>query len=181
MTGLDSRVLLEPVDGSAGPLLRLADDRLVPGQGYGEHAHRDVDVVAVVLAGSVVHRWGRRAVLGAGDVGLLRAGAGLVHDEVAGDAGAHVVQTYLRAADPGAAPAHDVRVAPQGWVDLGRSDARLWLASPGSGERVELPPGLWVVRRADEVTAAPGEGALTGPATVCVWQLDTARPAWAGC
>ena len=179
MTTPESRVLLEPVDGSAGPLLRLADDRLAPGQGYGQHAHRDVDVVAVVLAGSVTHRWGQRAVLGAGDVGLLRAGAGLVHDEVAGDDGAHVVQTYLRAADSGAAPVHDVRAAPDGWVELGRSDARLWLAAPGPGERVEPPPGLWVVCRRDVVTAAPGEGALIGPATVCAWQLDTARPAWA--
>jgi hypothetical protein len=180
VTGLDSRVLLEPVDGSAGPLLRLADDRLAPGQGYGRHAHRDVDVVAVVLTGAVTHRWGQRAaVLGAGDVGLLRAGAGLDHDEVAGDDGAHVVQTYLRAADPGAPPAHDVWATPDGWVDLGRSDARLWLASPGAGERVEPPPGLRVICLGDEVTAAPGEGPLTGPATVCAWLLDTARPAWA--
>ena len=63
----DSRVLLEPVDGSAGPLLRLADDRLTPGQGYGQHAHRDVDVVALVLSGSLTHRWQRGAVLGTGD------------------------------------------------------------------------------------------------------------------
>jgi hypothetical protein len=179
VTALDSRVLLDPVDGSAGPLLRLADDRLAPGQGYGQHTHRDVDVVAVVLAGSVEHRWGQGAVLGAGDVGVLRAGAGLAHDEVAGGAGAHVVQTYLRAADPGAPPAHDVRVAPDGWVELGRSDARLWLTGPGPQERVQPPPGLWVVCRGGEVTAGPGEGALTGPALVCVWQLDTARPAWA--
>lgn len=179
MSGPVSRVLLAPVDGSAGPLLRLADDRLAPGQGYGQHPHRDVDVVAVVLAGSVTHRWGRGVVLGAGDVGVLRAGAGLVHDEVAGDDGAHVVQTYLRAAVPGAAPGHDVRLAPHGWVDLGRSDARLWLGSPGPGERVEPPPGLWVLGRGDEVTAAPGRGTLHGPATVCVWQLDAARPAWA--
>jgi hypothetical protein len=173
-------VLLEPVDGSAGPLLRLADDRLAPGQGYGEHTHRDVDVVAVVLAGSLTHRWRQGAPLGAGDVGVLRAGAGLSHDEVAGDDGAHVVQTYLRAAIPGAAATHDVHVAPAGWLDLGRTDARLWLAAPGSGERIDPPPGLWVVCRDGEVTAGPGEGALAGPATVCVWELDTARPAWAG-
>jgi len=176
---LDSRVLLEPVDGSAGPLLRLADDRLTPGQGYGRHAHRDVDVVALVLSGSLTHRWQRGAVLGAGDVGVLRAGAGLAHDEVAGDDGAHVVQAYLRAADPGAPPGHEVRPTPSGWVDLGRPDARLWLGAPGPGEEVELPPGLWVVHRGSEVTVAPREGTLTGPATVCVWQVDTARPAWA--
>jgi hypothetical protein len=175
----DSRVLLEPVDGSAGPLLRLADDRLTPGQGYGGHAHRDVDVVAVVLSGSLTHRWQRGAVLGTGDVGVLRAGAGLAHDEVAGDDGAHVAQAYLRAADPGAPPAHEVRVAPTGWVELGRADARLWLSAPAPGEQVAPPPGLWVVCRDGELTVGPGDGTVTGPATVCVWQLDPARPAWA--
>ena len=176
---LASRVLVEPDDGSLGPLLRLADDRLTPGQGYGQHAHRDVDVVVLVLSGSLTHRWRRGAVLGAGDVGVLRAGAGLAHDEVAGDDGAHVVQAYLRAADPGAPPRHEVRAAPSGWVDLDRSDARLWLAAPGPGEEVAPPPGVRVVCRDGEVTVAPGEGTLTGPAVVCVWQVDRTRPAWA--
>ncbi len=179
MNSPDSRVLLEPVDGSAGPLLRLADDRLTPGQGYGRHTHRDVDVVVVVLSGSLTHRWERGAVLGPGDVGVLRAGAGLAHDEVAGDDGAHVVQAYLRAADPGAPPGHEVLAAPSGWVDLHRPDARLWLASAEPGEQVAPPPGLWVVQRDGAVTAGPGDGGLTGPVQVCAWQLDTARPAWA--
>ncbi len=179
MIGPDSRVLLDPDDGSLGPLLRLADDRLTPGQGYGGHAHTDVDVVAVVLAGSLTHRWARGAVLGAGDVGVLQAGSGLTHDEVAGDAGAHVVQVYLRAADPGAPPAHVVHPAPAGWVDLGRDDARLWLARPGAGERVLPPAGLRVLDRDGEVSVGPGEGAVTGPVTVCVWQLAIERPAWA--
>lgn len=179
MIGPDSRVLLDPDDGSLGPLLRLADDRLTPGQGYRQHTHRDVDVVAVLLAGSLTHRWARGAVLGVGDVGLLRAGSGLAHDEVAGDAGAHVLQAYLRAADPGAPPAYDVHAAAEGWVELGHPDARLWVGALAAGESTEVPPGLRVVARAATVTAAPGEGVLTGPCTVCVWQLDAGRPAWA--
>jgi hypothetical protein len=43
----------------------------------------------------------------------------------------------------------------------------------------ELPAGLRVVVRDGEVSAEPGEGTLTGPAFVCVWQLDAGRPAWA--
>jgi quercetin 2,3-dioxygenase len=170
-----SRVLLDPGDGSLGPLLRVADDRLGRDAGYGRHAHVDVDVVAVVLAGTLRHAWGREAVLGAGDVAVLRAGRGLEHDEVAGAAGAHVLQTYLRSAEPGGQPAHDVLLRPRGWVDLGRADARLWIGSAGD----DVPPGLRVVVRDGEVTAGVGKGAIAGPATVCVWQLDTSRPAWA--
>jgi len=175
MTGLDSRVLVEPHDGSLGPLLRLADDRLSPGTGYGRHAHADVDVVAVLLAGSLRHAWGREAVLGPADVAVLRAGRGLEHDEVAGAGGAHVLQTYLRAAEPGGQPAHDVLLRPVGWIDLGRPDARLWMGRSGP----DVPAGLRVVVRDGEVTTGPGDGPLDEGAVVCVWQLDTARPAWA--
>ena len=161
MTALESRVLVENTDGSLGPLLRIADDRLGPGAGYGTHEHRDVDVVAVVLAGSLRHRWGDGAELVAGDLAVLRAGSGLAHDEVAGDGGARVLQCYLRTATPGVPPAHEVLAAATGWVDLGRSDARLWV---GSGP---APEGLRI---------AVGDGD-DGPCVV--WQVDGGRPPWA--
>jgi hypothetical protein len=167
MTTLDSRVLVENTDGSLGPLLRVADDRLGPGASYGLHEHRAVDVVAVVLAGSLRHRWGDGAHLAAGDVAVLRAGAGLEHDEVAGDDGVRVLQCYLRTAAPGAAPAHVVVRSAVGWVDLGRADARLWV---GTGP---APDGLRL--GVAEEPAAVGAG--TGPAVV--WQLDGGRPSWA--
>ncbi|HEX2074861.1 MAG TPA: pirin family protein [Geodermatophilus sp.] len=182
MTGLDSRVLLAPDDGSLGPLLRLADDRLAPGVGYGRHAHREVDVVAVVLAGSLAHRWGDGARIGAGDVGVLRAGTGLEHDEVAGPDGAHVLQCYLRTTRPDAGPAHEVRAAVSGWVELGRPDARLWTRRTAPGEPVEVPPGLLILADGDEVRAEPQPGGAVrtaGAGTALVWQLDTSRPAWA--
>jgi quercetin 2,3-dioxygenase len=180
VTGLDQRMLLAPADGSLGPLLRIADDRLDPGAGYGRHDHRAVDVVAVVLAGSLRHRWGDGVALGAGDVAVLRAGAGLEHDEVAGDDGARVLQCYLRSADPAAAPSHEVHRAASGWVDLRRADARLWVARAAPGAVVEVPPGLLVVRGVDGARVARQDGGpVAGPGQVLVWQLDTGRPAWA--
>jgi quercetin 2,3-dioxygenase len=175
-----SEVLLEPDDGSLGPLLRLADDRLAPGAGYGRHPHRAVDVVAVVLAGSLRHAWGSGAVLVAGDVAVLRAGTGLEHDEVAGDDGVHVLQTYLRSARPDDGPAHEVHANADGWVDLRRPDARLWVETVAGGTSATVPPGLLVL-------AGPGGtrveqqagGPVSGPATAVVWQLDATRPAWA--
>jgi quercetin 2,3-dioxygenase len=180
VTGPDQRVVLAPDDGSLGPLLRVADDRLAPRDGYGRHEHRAVDVVAVVLAGSLHHRWGDGADLAAGDVAVLRAGTGLEHDEVAGDDGARVLQCYLRSADPAARPSHEVHRRASGWVDLHRPDARLWLARPAPGQEVAVPPGLLILRGRDDVLVEPQSGrTVEGPGAALVWQLETARPDWA--
>jgi redox-sensitive bicupin YhaK (pirin superfamily) len=180
VTGLEQRVLLAPDDGSLGPLLRLAEDRLAPGAGYGRHAHRAVDVVAVVLAGALRHEWGNSAGLTAGDVAVLRAGTGLDHDEVAGEDGARVLQCYLRAADPSAEPTHRVHRGAHGWVDLDRTDARLWVARVAPGMPVEVPLGLLVVRGVDGVLVERQDGrTVEEPGLVLVWQLDDARPTWA--
>jgi redox-sensitive bicupin YhaK (pirin superfamily) len=162
MSAVEQDVLVEPDDGSLGPLLRIADDRLAPGESYGAHDHRAVDVVAVVLTGSLTHAWDEGTTLTAGDVGVLRAGAGIRHDERAGPGGARVLQCYLRAADPAEPASHEVVRAAAGWIDLRRSDARLWVGRHGDS----APEGLAVVPE--------------GTATVVVWQLDAARPSWAG-
>jgi redox-sensitive bicupin YhaK (pirin superfamily) len=174
MSGLRQQIVVAPDDGSLGPLLRIADDRLAPGAGYGRHEHRAVDVVAVVLAGELRHRWGAGATVRAGDVAVLRAGTGLDHDEVAGDGGARVLQAYLRSADPQARPSHRVVPAASGWVDLGRTDARLWI---GPGDGAAPPPGLRLIVGPERT--AVSEEAPRAPEAVVVWQLDTARPAWA--
>ena len=180
MTRLEQRVVVAPADGSLGPLLRLAEDRLAPRTGYGRHAHRAVDVVAVVLAGALRHEWGDGADLRAGDVAVLRAGTGLDHDEVAGDDGARVLQCYLRAAAPAAEPSHRVHRGAEGWVDLGRADARLWVARVAPGVPVDAPPGLLVARGVNGVRVEQQDGrTVEEPGLVLVWQLDAARPAWA--
>ncbi|RBY95468.1 hypothetical protein DQ237_13050 [Blastococcus sp. TF02-8] len=180
MSPLDQRIVLAPDDGSLGPLLRVADDRLPPRAGYGTHEHRAVDVVAVVLAGEVTHRWGAGAVVAAGDVAVLRAGRGLTHDEVAGPEGAHVLQCYLRSADAAAPTAHEVHRAAAGWVDLRRPDARLWTGRARPGEELPVPPGLVLVGTPGGVTRQDaGPVRVAEPATVVVWQVDAGRPAWA--
>ena len=180
MTGVEQRVVLAPGDGAFGPLLRLAEDRLPPGGRYGRHAHRAVDVVAVVLAGGMRHQWGKGADLVAGDVAVLRAGSGLDHDEIAGDAGVRVLQCYLRAAGPDMAPVHQVHRGASGWLDLDRQDARLWVDRVVPGVPVEVPPGLLVARGLDGVVVEQQAGrTVREPGLVLVWQLDAARPSWA--
>ena len=177
MKGLTGTVVLEPADGSLGPLLRVTDDRLAAGVGYGRHAHRAVDVVAVVLSGSLRHRWvDGDVLLHAGDVGILCAGAGLEHDEVAGDDGARVLQCHLRGARPADPAAYEVVRRPSGWVELGRPDARLWLGSPAD----PAPEGLRLGVTADGVLVDDAASAQAVVVREVVWELDRSRPAWAG-
>lgn len=179
--GPAQRTVLAPDDGSLGPLLRVSDDRLSPGRGYGAHEHSAVDVVAVPLAGSLRHEWGGGARFAVGDVAVLRAGTGLVHDESAGDDGARVLQCYLRPADPAAPPGHEVHPDVAGWVDLGRPDAALWVSRAPAGVPVAVPAGLLLQAGAETTVVRHEGGDVVPPAdvTLLLWRLDTGRPAWA--
>lgn len=181
MSGPELRTVLAPVDGSLGPLLRVSDDRLGPGQSYGVHEHRSVDVVAVLLTGSLRHRWREGAALHVGDMAVLRAGQGLVHDEVAGDEGARVLQCYLRPADPVAPPEHEVHRGASGWVGLRRPDARIWISRAVPGVAVTPPEGL-LLTAGDGTSVTRHDGGPivpSAPATLLLWRLDTGRPPWA--
>lgn len=182
MSGPVQHTVLAPDDGSLGPLLRVSDDRLAPRQGYGAHEHRAVDVVAVLLAGSLRHRWREGAALASGDVAVLRAGQGLVHDETADDEGARVLQCYLRPADPGARPEHEVHRGTSGWLDLRRPDARLWIGRAEPGSELTPPEGVLISAGAGTSVARHPGGRIvpSEPATLLVWQIDAGRPAWAG-
>ncbi|MDT0276179.1 pirin family protein [Blastococcus goldschmidtiae] len=179
--GPAQHTVLAPDDGSLGPLLRVSDDRLARGRSYGSHEHARVDVVAVVLAGSLHHRWGDGARMAPGDVAVLRAGTGLVHDEAAGDDGARVLQCYLRPARPAAEPSHEVHRGVTGRVGLHRPDAELWVVRAAPGVPVDVPAGL-LLRAGTGTTVVRHSGGPVVPdeqGTLLLWQLETGRPAWA--
>jgi hypothetical protein len=67
-----------------------------------------------------------------------------------------------------------------GWVDLDRPDARLWVARVAPGVPIDVPPGLLVLRGADDVLVEEQGGrTVEDPGVALVWQLDVARPTWA--
>ncbi len=132
----------DPAHTQVRSLRVMNEDRVAPGQGFGMHGHRDMEIVTYVLSGALEHRdsLGNGSVLRPGELQRMTAGTGIRHSEFnpSPDEPVHLYQIWLLPERPGLTPGYEQKAFPA----EGRQNRWQLVASPDG--RVRLagdPPG----------------------------------------
>src|SRR6185436_19273613 len=133
----------------------INDDKVAPGEGFGTHPHRDMEIITYVLSGALEHKdsMGNGSIIRAGNIQYMSAGSGVQHSEFnpSKDEAVRLLQIWIQPDVKGAKPRYaekSLSDKPTGQLHLMtsksgrddsiaiRQDADLWLAKLEAGQTV---------------------------------------------
>ena len=134
----------------------INEDLVIPGAGFGQHGHRDMDILSYVISGGLRHgdSMGNTSVIKAGEFQHMYAGTGVTHSEMnASDTEeVHFLQVWIVPERTGEAPAYfqievDLDSRRNGFIQVAgpeerqsqavlRSDSRVFMARVDAGQSV---------------------------------------------
>ena len=89
----------------------INEDRVAPGEGFGTHGHRDMEILTYVLEGSLAHKdsMGHQQALGPNEIQRMSAGKGVRHSEFnpSKNEGLHLFQIWIEPATTGTQPSYE--------------------------------------------------------------------------
>jgi hypothetical protein len=94
-----------------GPLRVINDDTVQPGQGFGTHGHRDMEIITYVLEGALEHKdsMDNGSIIRPGNVQRMSAGTGVRHSEFnpSRNEGVHFLQIWIEPKITGVRPSYE--------------------------------------------------------------------------
>ena len=112
----------------------INEDRVAPGEGFGMHAHQNMEILSYVVGGQLAHRdsMGHQETLGPNEIQRMSAGTGIRHSEFnpSRETPVHFFQIWIEPAVEGVKPSYE-----QIRFDASEKRNRLKrLAGPDGGE-----------------------------------------------
>jgi len=137
----------------------INEDRVAPGEGFGTHPHRDMEIITYLLDGALEHKdsMGNGSVIRPGEVQRMSAGTGVTHSEhnPSPTAPTHLLQIWIQPRVMGIVPSYEQRSF---LLDQGHPQLRVVASGDGRDQSVvvhqdvrlyaaRLDPGTAVAHR----------------------------------
>ena len=101
----------DPREMGFGSLRVINDDKVEPGQGFGMHGHRDMEIITYVLEGALEHKdsMGNGSIIRPGNVQRMSAGTGVRHSEFnpSREERVHLLQIWIEPRITGVRPSYE--------------------------------------------------------------------------
>ncbi len=132
----------------------INDDTVAPGGGFGQHPHRDMEIISYVLDGELEHRdsMGNGRIIKPGEFQYMAAGTGVVHSEYnpSEKNPVHFLQIWIQPDKHGAKPAYGEKA----YSNTAPGKLNLVASKSGRDEsiRINQDADLWLARFSDSET-----------------------------